>query len=319
MADVDPLPPLPVEEYNIVPFTTLNDEQLDAIVDRHRLSFDGPIVPMATNGVVHALWALGNRYVLRVPKRESMSLGDLRAEVVAIPIARAAGVRTPALVAFDDACDIVDVPYAIVDRVHGVDLTALALDDPRSADLYQQLGHQLAALHLSPLPNTHPWLRTPQAWASVATIDETVAAGMLDQASARWFHAILLELESAPGAVRFLHNDVKPDNLMVDVQGQLVLIDWGDAGVGDPAFDFATLPAAAIAETLVGYRSIIGQSAEPHLEQRIIHGAISRAVSGLRRSPLTGPSWYRPVAAGLADLLTFATDHPDTWHHWIGR
>ncbi len=37
------------------------------------------------------------------------------------------------------------------------------------------------------------------------------------------------------------------------------------------------------------------------------------------RRPLTGPSWHRPVAAGLADLLTFATDHPATWRRWLGR
>lgn len=315
---MDPLPPLPIEEYNVVPFTALGETQLDAIVDRHRLLLDGPIEPMATNGVVHALWALGDRYVLRVPKREPMCLGDVRAEVVAIPIALAAGVRTPALVAFDDACDIVDVPYAIVERVHGVDLAGLAPDDLRSADLYRQLGHQLAMLHSAPIPEPHPWLRVPRAWASEATVDETIAAGMLDRQSAAWIHTLLLELEAAPGEARFLHNDVKPDNLMVDLEGNLVMIDWGDAGPGDPAFDFAALPAAAIAETLIGYRAVLGD-ADPTLEPRIVHGAISRSIAGLRRSPLTGLSWYRPVAAGLADLLTFATDHPDTWRGWLGR
>ena len=104
------LPFLPLAAYEVMPFVTITAEQLQAIVNRHQLTLDGPIEPMPSNGVVHSLWSLGHDFVLRVPKPEEMCLGDLRAEVVAIPVARAAGVRTPDLVAFDDSCDIIDVP-----------------------------------------------------------------------------------------------------------------------------------------------------------------------------------------------------------------
>ena len=120
-----------------MPFVTITDEQLQAIVNRHQLKLDGSIEPMPSNGVVHSLWSLGPDYVLRVPKPEEMCLGDLRAEVVAIPIARNAGVRTPDLVVFDDSCAILDVPYAIVERVHGTDLSRLAHDDAHLPDLFR--------------------------------------------------------------------------------------------------------------------------------------------------------------------------------------
>jgi Vanillate O-demethylase oxygenase C-terminal domain len=94
------LPPFPIDDYDTMPFPVLNDRQLRAIVARHGLPVGDSIERMATGGVVHALWAMGDRYVLRVPKDEEMCLGDLRAEVVAIPIARASGVRTPDLLDF---------------------------------------------------------------------------------------------------------------------------------------------------------------------------------------------------------------------------
>ncbi len=315
------LPFLPLAAYEVMPFVTLTNEQLTAIVDRHQLPLDGPIEPMSSNGVVHSLWSLGSEYVLRVPKPEPMCLGDLRAEVVAIPVALVAGVRTPALIVFDDSCEIVDVPYAIVERVHGTDLSRLAPDDARLPELFRQLGAQLATLHAAPVPEPHPWFRVPGRWDIDALLVETVAAGMLDTNAQRWFSRVLEE--TGTNALQpkscFLHNDVKPDNMMANDRDELVLIDWGDAGIGDPAHDLAGLRAEAISQALVGYREIVGATTDPTLEQRIVRLALGNAFAGLRRSPAVGPSWYRPLAAVMADLLAFATDHPATWQRWLGR
>ena len=187
------IPFLPLAAYEVMRFVTLTDVQLQAIVDRHQLTFDGPIEPMPSNGVVHSLWSLGSEYVLRVPKPEEMCLGDLRAEVVAIPVARAAGIRTPDLVAFDDSYTILEAPYAIVEQVHGTDLARLAHDDDRLSDLYRQLGVQLATLHTAPIPDPHLWFRTPGTWDVDALLGETVAAGMLDTNARRWFARVLEE------------------------------------------------------------------------------------------------------------------------------
>ena len=317
------LPFLPFAAYEVMPFVAVTDEQLARIVTRHDLTLTGPILPMPTNGVVHALWALGRDFVLRVPKPEEMCVGDLRAEVAAIPVARAAAVRTPDLIAFDDSREILEVPYAIVERVHGNDLSRLAPDDARLSDLFRQLGAQLATLHTAPAPDPHQWFRVPGTWDVDALLVETVAAGMLDTNAQCWFARVLAETEteSDPATRRacFLHNDVKPDNMMVNERDELVLIDWGDAGIGDPAHDLAGLRAAAIAQALVGYREIVGPTTDPTLEQRVVHLALSNALAGLRRSPATGPSWYRPLAAVMADLLAFATDQPETWSRWLGR
>jgi len=111
----------------------------------------------------------------------------------------------------------------------------------------------------------------------------------------------------------FIHDEVKPDNVMVNVAGEVLLIDWGDAGFGDPAHDFQSLPMHAVKHTLEGYRQIRPQ--DPTLEARILRRIVARSVSNLRRSPLIGPSWYRPIAANLVDMLTFAAEEPALWQH----
>ena len=115
----------------------------------------------------------------------------------------------------------------------------------------------------------------------------------------------------------FIHGDVKPDNVMVEPTGRVQLIDWGDAGFADPAYDFQSLPMRSIETALRGYRSI--RNDDPTLEARIIRRVLARSLSNLCRTPLTGPSWYRPIAANLTDLLTFAIDRRHTWDAWVNR
>jgi hypothetical protein len=87
---------------------------LHAIIARHRLNVDGPIIPLESAGVVHALWRLGTEFLLRVPKNEAMCVADHRCEAVAIPLALDAG-----------------VPYSVVEYIDGKNLTAFQPTDGR--------------------------------------------------------------------------------------------------------------------------------------------------------------------------------------------
>lgn len=309
----------PLADYETMPLPTLSDAQLAEIVRRSGLTLDGPISRMESSGVVHALWSLGDRWVLRVPKHEEMCVGDHRCESVAIPMALRAGVRTPQLELFDDSLAVLDVPYSIVARVHGSNLVVAPPDHPA----YDGLGRELATLHAADPTSLgevdHPWLRTPDTTSVVAHFEHALQAGLLHADGVRWLRALCDQLDeliaTGPAAPTvFIHNDVKPDNVMVDHSGSVVLIDWGDASFGDPAHDLHTLPMVSIARTLAGYRAVRG--ADPTLEARTVRSVVSRCVYNLARSPLTGPSWYRPIAANLTDLLTFAIDHPSTWAAW---
>ena len=168
--------PRPLEQYETMPMPLLNERQLRRIVRHHGLHLDGPITPLAASGVVHSLRAVGSRFVLRVPKNEPMSLGDHRCESVAIPMALRVGVRTPALVLFDESLSILDVPFSVVERVNGHDLATESADSAA----FEDLGRELAKLHAADLASgRHPWLRDTSDLPAETHFDEVVDAGLL--------------------------------------------------------------------------------------------------------------------------------------------
>jgi len=106
-------------------------------------------------------------------QRAPGAIGDARTESVAAPAARAAGVRTPRLLAFDDTRALVDRPWSVWERVPGMPLRARI---PRAADAaaaWREVGAELALLHRAVTACSDPrgWLdrhdRAPDARASL--------------------------------------------------------------------------------------------------------------------------------------------------------
>ncbi|MDQ3106912.1 MAG: aminoglycoside phosphotransferase family protein, partial [Actinomycetota bacterium] len=224
-------------------FPELREDQLRAICERFGLP-SGPFGRLPSTGVINAIYTVGEGLVLRVPKNVGVGLRDTYTESVAVPAAVAAGVRTPHLVAFDEACDIVEMPYGVYDRVHAAD------GEPATDEGWRELGRDLARLHEGVTPASCPdplnRLDTPGRWT---TADDVVASlPGLDEADRAALEPVLRRLEAAvlsweaTGRRRFLHNDVKDTNLLTLDGGYTAIIDWGDAGWGDPTIDLRTLP-----------------------------------------------------------------------------
>ena len=90
-------------------------ETLEAIAERHGLRAQ-EISRLNDVGIFNAIYLLGSEYVLRVPRDAPPFVAAILKESIAVPAARAAGVMTPALVAFDDSLEVLPVPYAIHER-----------------------------------------------------------------------------------------------------------------------------------------------------------------------------------------------------------
>src|ERR1044071_2922285 len=90
---------------------------IDAIFTRH--GERGPWAPMAATGIANRIYATDD-VVLRVAVGSEESISDARTESIASPAARAAGVMTPSLLAFDDSRTLIDRPYSLWERIHGV-------------------------------------------------------------------------------------------------------------------------------------------------------------------------------------------------------
>jgi aminoglycoside phosphotransferase (APT) family kinase protein len=240
-----------------------------AIVARLGLS-PRPVTLLARGGSGNSAYLLGDDLVLRVPHADAARVAGAAREAVAVPVARAVGVRTPALVAFDDSCELLPVPYGVYERVPGVPLVTLALAPTTTPGVWRELGRDLAGLHTRVSrdgPGGRLWSDAipddpdPRPWA-----EELAQAGYFVPADAGWLRALLDQLAPlalAPAPWRFTHGDVSASNILVDPTSHtyLALIDWGGAGWSDPAWDFAPVSLWAAPFVLEGYRAVAPEAA----------------------------------------------------------
>src|SRR5262249_24192828 len=203
------------------PFVDLSDAVLDAIVTRHGL---GPATwsPLPEVGIFNAIYALGHEYVLRVPRNHPHFIATARKEAIAVPAARAAGVRTPMIVVFDDSRELLPVRYTIYERIHGATLGLLDREPGETPDAWRALGRDLARLHAGvaeegPIANIETEaIPDPRSWPAALA-----EQGYFTSMEARWLAGWLdrLALSAlAPAPRRFVNNDVQATNVMVGVE-----------------------------------------------------------------------------------------------------
>jgi aminoglycoside phosphotransferase (APT) family kinase protein len=92
------------------------------------------------------------------------------------------------------------------------------------------------------------------------------------------------------GPVSFVHGDLWPGNLLFQADRLTGIVDWGDAGVGDPAFE-------------VGYMAADLRVATGSQD---VHESVIDAYEEIR-GPLTNRAWWE-----VAGYLRFPTD-PAKW------
>jgi len=285
---------------------------LHSIAKWHGLNI-ARIERLPSTGIINAIYALDNALILRVPRNDPVGISDTLTESVAAPVAFAAGVRTPRLVIFDESREILDVPYTIYERVRGETLGAF--QDPSGIHhAWTALGRDLALLHTSVISCDDPQgrLDTPQRDDFRDKLEWFASRGIVTSSHARWIGRWLDVL--APAVFRhitprFLHNDLQANNVMVATtsQGYLAMIDWGDAGWGDPALDLCAIPLRAIPSTMKGYREVRPFDGDDTLEARVLWDQIMNALKQLSCAQRPGTS----RAGYLIELLRFVLEERD--------
>lgn len=301
---------------NLPEHVPLTDAMLHEIAARHGLRV-ATVARLSEVGIINAIYLLGGDYVLRVPRDHPAHVRQLSNELVAIPAARGAGVRTPALVAADDSCDLLPVPYAIVERVRGATLGLLHREPGDTIDAWRELGRDLARLHTG-VSRTGPAgeLRVAESLPDPrVTVEDRARDGWFTTLEARWIGAWLARLAPAaltPVPESFLHLDVQATNLLVDptTLAYRAILDWGCAGWGDPAWDCFGLPLRAIPHVLAGHRSIAPLDADDTAEARILWRHLQFSLSVLPRGATPGLSWGEHPWSWLLETLRFFLDRP---------
>jgi aminoglycoside phosphotransferase (APT) family kinase protein len=301
-------------------FPEVTGETLQEISRQHGLGTNTTsLLPQA--GIFNLIYALGEDYVLRVPRDHPISADAAHKESVAVLAAREAGVRTPGIVAFDDTLDLLPVPYTIYERVHGETLGLLPKDPAEVPRVWKELGHDLALLHArvsedgpaasletDKMPDPRPWP------------NELAEEGYFTATEAGWLEGWLERL--APAALApvprcFLHGDSQATNVMVR-RGSLeylAVLDWGSSGWGDPAWDFAGVPLRVVPAMLQGYRAVA--PLQSGVEARILWRHLQLSLYLLRRDPQPGYSWAERPLGMLLDVMRFLLDSPGReWSKW---
>lgn len=130
------------------------------------------------------------------------------------------------------------------------------------ADVWRGVGRELARLHrrVRECPDPNGYLDDPSREQDIeAGVKRLVDAGRLDVDKAQEVERLAATLRphvTQRLETRVIHNDVHPMNVMCTAGGKLLaIIDWGDAGWGDPTLDFAAIPLDAIPFALAGYEA----------------------------------------------------------------
>ena len=135
------MPPLGLPDH-----TPVSAEALRALAERHHVSVQ-QVERLPDTGIFNAVYRLGDGLILRIPRNHPAFTDAIHTEAVAVPAARAAGVRTPRLLLVDDTRDVLPVPFAVYERVHGEALESLHLPPAATPDVWRELGRDLAVTH----------------------------------------------------------------------------------------------------------------------------------------------------------------------------
>jgi len=220
------------------------DESLAArLVAAQHPDLAGP-VRLVANGWDNAMFRLGDRYSVRMPRRLA-AVGLMRNEQRWLPeLAPALPVAVPAPVRNGRPAPELgyDVPWSIVPWFDGA--SGLTFDPETRGVAVNALAAFVAELAATPAPADAP----ANAFRGVPLLhrDEAVrarlAGGRIPEASALlavWERAIAAPAWTGPAV--WLHGDLHPANLLLTPSGVLVaVIDFGDITAGDPATDLAT-------------------------------------------------------------------------------
>jgi aminoglycoside phosphotransferase (APT) family kinase protein len=219
----------------------------------------GPVRPFASTGTVNAIYRIGDDLYARLPRVER-HVDDLHREHAWLPrLAPALGLRVPEIVALGRPGEGFPFPWAVVRWLEGAPFGVVA--DERVAA--RDLARFVAELRAVPVTADAPrGGRAPLRELDGVTRDAIArSSDFIDAAAA------LAAWERALGAPAFsgervwIHGDLLRPNLLVHEGRLSAVIDFGSAGVGDPAADVVPAWAVFTAPGRAAFREALGVDA----------------------------------------------------------
>jgi aminoglycoside phosphotransferase (APT) family kinase protein len=198
---------------------------------------DLPIKPVPSDGTQHALYRLGEDMVVRLPQVEDAD-GQARKEFQWLPLlAPCLPLAIPIPLVMGNPADGYPWHWSIYRWFEGDTAATDRIANPRQAAT--DLGKFISALQRVDPADGPPSARgrslaerDPYTRAAIASLDGMIDA---DATTAAWEASLMAPArESAPV---WVHGDLFPSNILVKDGRLSAIIDFGDAGLSDPACD----------------------------------------------------------------------------------
>jgi aminoglycoside phosphotransferase (APT) family kinase protein len=195
-----------------------------------------PVSEFRSTGTVNAIYRLGDRLYVRLPRLLTWAAGLHRERDWLPRLGSHLSLRIPEPVAQGRPSSVFPFPWAIYRWLEGRPYADELVDDePRAAQDLARFVLELRQVDPAGAPTTG---RRPLRELDAETRRAIEASrGVIDsdRAAVVWRRA--LESPAWRGEPRWIHTDLLRPNLLVD-DGRLVsVIDFGGVGVGDPAAD----------------------------------------------------------------------------------
>ena len=227
-------------------------DQVRALLRKHRLPPSQP-VQAEFEGVVNEVW-FTDEVVVRINKNVEYE-SDVWTESVAIPALVAHEIFTPRLLIFDSDLDIVPRLVTIYERKPGYSLSRTQhIEDPGM--VYRSLGQRVREYHDRVKVVDDPNGKLDPAWTPDFPAARVTLVS-IDGSTDAWLPRNLVFGTDNPPT--FSHQDLHPDNILVDNDQLSAIIDWGDAGWGSRTTDMRFVPMHFLADFLQGYGTLSDQ------------------------------------------------------------
>lgn len=217
------------------------DLNADLVSELVRDQFPGlgdlPVRAAPSTGTVNAVYRIGDQAYARLPLLPG-SADDLEREQRCLEVLDASlALRIPRIIGRGIPSSRFPHPWAIYDWIDGEPYDHRLLRD--EAQAARDLGQFV--LELRGVPNgsdAPPAGRRPLRELDTQTRGAINAAGrQIDRRAAIAAWARALDAPPATGAPTWIHSDLLPPNVLVRQRRICAVIDFGGAGVGDPAAD----------------------------------------------------------------------------------
>jgi aminoglycoside phosphotransferase (APT) family kinase protein len=196
---------------------------------------DLPVRAVPSTGTVNAIYRLGDRLCARLPRVRTWAR-DLDKEWRWLPrLAPRLSLRVPEPVARGRPTDSYPFSWAIYGWIDGQQYADALVDERRAAGELAQFVRELRRIDPAGAPRGG---RRPLRELDTATrsaIESARGAIDSDAATAAWERA--LQAPAWTGAPVWIHCDLLRPNLLVRDGRLCAVIDFGGAGIGDPAAD----------------------------------------------------------------------------------